>query len=79
MRAAARGSPARGIVKLLLLVAAALLVRLAALAGAWHNNCAYDECWYLFLAARLAAGEGFQPHAGHFWPPGYIARSCMAS
>ena len=72
-RAAARGSPARGIVKLLLLIAAALLVRLAAVAAAWHNNCTYDECWYLFLAARLAGGEGFQPHAGHFWPPGYIA------
>jgi len=60
-------------VKLPLLIAAALLVRLVAVAAAWHTDCAYDECWYLFLAAKLADGQGFQPHAGHFWPPGYIA------
>jgi len=60
-------------VKLLLLVTAAFLGRLAAVIATMHVNCAYDECWYVFLALKLANGEGFQPQAGHFWPPGHIA------
>jgi 4-amino-4-deoxy-L-arabinose transferase-like glycosyltransferase len=59
--------------KLLLLIATAFLVRLAGVLATRNLGCAYDECWYLFLAVKLAAGEGFQAQAGHFWPPGYIA------
>ncbi len=58
---------------LVALTAAALVVRAAALAATWNTGCVYDECFYTELATRLAAGEGFRPHARHFWPPGYIA------
>jgi 4-amino-4-deoxy-L-arabinose transferase-like glycosyltransferase len=60
-------------VKLLLLITAAFLVRLVAAVAAWNIECVYDECFYSNLAGSLAAGDGFQPHAGHYWPPGYIA------
>lgn len=59
--------------KLLLLIAVAFMLRLAGVLATRHLGCTYDECWYLFLAVKLAAGEGFQAQAGHFWPPGYIA------
>lgn len=58
--------------RLLILIAAAFLVRLVALIAAWDINCSNDECHYLFLSSRLADGQGFQSHAGHYWPPGYI-------
>lgn len=59
--------------RLWLLILAALAVRLAGVAAAWDIDCAYDECFYGNLAHQLADGEGFQPHARHYWPPGYIA------
>ncbi len=59
--------------KLLLVITAAFLVRLVAAVAAFDLECVFDECFYSNLAATLAAGDGFQPHAGHYWPPGYIA------
>jgi 4-amino-4-deoxy-L-arabinose transferase-like glycosyltransferase len=60
-------------VKLLLVITAAFLIRLVAALAAFDLQCVFDECFYGNVAAGLAAGEGFQPHAGHYWPPGYIA------
>jgi 4-amino-4-deoxy-L-arabinose transferase-like glycosyltransferase len=54
-------------------MAAALVLRTVALIATRDIACLYDECFYSELARQLAAGQGFQPHARHFWPPGYIA------
>ena len=59
--------------RLFLIIVAALLLRLAALVLTWNVECLLDECFYAELGTRLAAGEGFQSHARHYWPPGYVA------
>ena len=35
--------------------------------------CSHDQCDYIDLATRLAAGQGLQVHDGYLWPPGFIA------
>ncbi|MFQ5767327.1 MAG: glycosyltransferase family 39 protein, partial [Acidobacteriota bacterium] len=55
------------------LILAGLLFRLLALAATSTIDCLMDECAYTHLAELLAAGDGFQPHRRHYWPPGYIA------
>jgi 4-amino-4-deoxy-L-arabinose transferase-like glycosyltransferase len=54
-------------------IALAFLLRAGALWATRDISCIYDECFYSELARSLAAGEGFQPHARHYWPPGYVA------
>ena len=55
------------------LIGVALALRAAAWLATGSLRCLLDECFYTRLATSLAGGEGFQPHAGHFWPPGHIA------
>ena len=40
----------------------------------WRDwGCARDECTYLRIARKMAAGEGMVPSAGWLWAPGYPA------
>ena len=56
-----------------ILIGAAFAVRAAAWIATGEIRCLADECFYTKLAGALASGKGFQPHAGHYWPPGQIA------
>lgn len=42
------------------------------------DGCVRDECTYVKLAARFAAGEGMTGSAGWIWAPGYPALLGMA-
>ncbi|MFQ5669167.1 MAG: glycosyltransferase family 39 protein [Acidobacteriota bacterium] len=68
-----RLSPRRFPPSLWALVLTALSLRGLALLATRSIPCVNDECAYRTLAMELAGGAGFQPHAGHYWPPGYIA------
>jgi len=63
----------RGRTALAWLTLVALVLRATALVLSAGIPCVADECSYLELAETLAEGGGFQPHEGHYWPPGYIA------
>ena len=54
-----------------MVVAAGTVLRVLPLALWPADRCVRDECTYLKLALRMAAGEGMTSSSGWLWAPGY--------
>ncbi len=50
-----------------------ILLRVLPLAIWYDDSCVRDECTYVRLATRFAAGEGMTSSVGWLWAPGYPA------